>query len=91
MNRPEIAGGSRKTQGQILYREVTIRLTIRDLTQGRGVPTPPYTPQALLMPFAHITINPKQISGVPCIRGLRIPVAMVVGILDVGISAAEVL
>jgi uncharacterized protein (DUF433 family) len=27
------------------------------------------------MAFNHITINPDQMGGVPCIRGLRIPVA----------------
>ena len=32
------------------------------------------------MPFSRITINPEQMGGVPCIRGLRIPVATVVGL-----------
>jgi uncharacterized protein (DUF433 family) len=31
-----------------------------------------------VMIFARITVNPNQMGGVPCIRGLRIPVATVV-------------
>jgi uncharacterized protein (DUF433 family) len=30
------------------------------------------------MRFQRITVNPHQMGGVPCIRGLRIPVATVV-------------
>lgn len=30
------------------------------------------------MKFTRITINPNQMGGVPCIRGLRIPVATVI-------------
>ena len=37
-----------------------------------------------------ITVNPKQMGGVPCIRGLRIPVATVVGMIAGGMSAADV-
>ena len=37
-----------------------------------------------------ITINPKQMGGVPCIRGLRIPVATVVGMIANGMTPAEV-
>jgi len=38
------------------------------------------------MDFERITINPKQMGGVPCIRGLRIPVATVVSLVAVGMS-----
>jgi uncharacterized protein (DUF433 family) len=31
--------------------------------------------------FTRITVDPKQMGGVPCIRGLRIPVATVVGMV----------
>ncbi|MBM4033972.1 MAG: DUF433 domain-containing protein [Planctomycetes bacterium] len=41
--------------------------------------------------FARITVNPRQMSGVPCIRGLRIPVATVVGMVADGMSSAEIL
>jgi len=37
-----------------------------------------------------ITINPKQMGGVPCIRGLRIPVATVVGMIASGMTPTEV-
>jgi uncharacterized protein (DUF433 family) len=33
------------------------------------------------MKFTRITVNPEQMGGVPCIRGLRIPVATVVRIV----------
>jgi uncharacterized protein (DUF433 family) len=38
-----------------------------------------------------ITIDPKQMNGVPCIRGLRIPVATVVGMVADGMSQEEIL
>lgn len=34
-----------------------------------------------VMGFVRITVDPKQMNGVPCIRGLRIPVATVVGMV----------
>ena len=33
-----------------------------------------------------ITINPRQMGSVPCIRGLRIPVATVVGMIADGMT-----
>lgn len=41
--------------------------------------------------FTRITINPHQMGGVPCIRGLRIPVATVVGMVADGMSEEEIL
>ena len=43
------------------------------------------------MRFSGITVDPDQMGGVPCIRGLRIPVATIVGLLAQGMSAADVL
>jgi len=43
------------------------------------------------MKFTRITTNPRQMGGVPCIRGLRIPVATVVGMVADGMSEAEIL
>ena len=43
------------------------------------------------MKFTRITVNPKQMGGVPCIRGLRIPVATVVGLVADGMTEAEIL
>ncbi len=43
------------------------------------------------MAFERITVNPLQMSGVPCIRGLRIPVATVVGMFADGMQEDEIL
>ena len=43
------------------------------------------------MKFNRITINPRQMGGVPCIRGLRIPVATVVGMVADGMATEEIL
>ena len=43
------------------------------------------------MIFARITVNPQQMGGVPCIRGLRIPVATVVGMVADGMTEPEIL
>ena len=43
------------------------------------------------MTFARITVDPRQMGGVPCIRGLRIPVATVVGMIADGMSSQEIL
>jgi uncharacterized protein (DUF433 family) len=43
------------------------------------------------MKFTRITVDPKQMNGVPCIRGLRIPVATVVEMLAEGMTEAEIL
>ncbi len=43
------------------------------------------------MRFTRITVNPKQMGGVPCIRGLRIPVATVVGMVADGMTETEIL
>ncbi|WP_165034659.1 DUF433 domain-containing protein [Candidatus Protofrankia californiensis] len=42
------------------------------------------------MHFTRITVNPAQMGGVPCVRGLRIPVATVVGMIADGMSVDEV-
>lgn len=43
------------------------------------------------MRFARITVNPKQMGEVPCIRGLRIPVATVVGTVADGMNEEQIL
>ena len=43
------------------------------------------------MRFDRITIEPDKMGGVPCIRGLRIPVATVVGMIAEGTSVKEIL
>jgi uncharacterized protein (DUF433 family) len=41
--------------------------------------------------FDRITAEPDKMGGVPCIRGLRIPVATVVGMVADGMSEQEIL
>lgn len=41
--------------------------------------------------LTRITVSPHQMDGMPCIRGLRIPVATVVEMIAQGISEAEIL
>ncbi len=43
------------------------------------------------MKFDRITLKPTQMGGVPCIRGLRIPVATVVGMVADGMADEEIL
>jgi uncharacterized protein (DUF433 family) len=42
------------------------------------------------MTFDRITVRAEQMGGVPCIRGLRIPVATVVGMVADGMTTDEV-
>jgi len=44
-----------------------------------------------IMNFSRITVNPKQMGGVPCIRGLRVPVSSVVGMVAEGMIEEEIL
>jgi uncharacterized protein (DUF433 family) len=41
--------------------------------------------------FERITVDSAKMGGVPCIRGLRIPVATVVGMFADGMSTEEIL
>jgi uncharacterized protein (DUF433 family) len=43
------------------------------------------------MTFTRITIDPHQMGGVPCVRGLRIPVSTVVGMVAEGMTNHEIL
>ncbi len=43
------------------------------------------------MTFTRITVNSNQMGGTPCIRGLRIPVAAVVGMIAEGMTETEIL
>ncbi len=44
----------------------------------------------MTMRFRRITVDPAQMGGVPCLRGLRIPVATVVGLVAQGMAEAEI-
>lgn len=43
------------------------------------------------MQLTRITVSPNQMGGTPCIRGLRIPVSTVVGMIADGMSHEEIL
>lgn len=43
------------------------------------------------MKFTRITIEPDKLGGMPSIRGLRIPVATIVGMIADGMSRKEIL
>lgn len=43
------------------------------------------------MSFTRITVQPDQMGGVPCMRGLRIPVATVVGMVADGMDESEII
>jgi len=43
------------------------------------------------MTFDRITTDPEVLGGVPCLRGLRVPVATVVGMVAEGMTADEIL
>jgi len=43
------------------------------------------------MEFKRVTIDPRQMGGVPCLRGLRIPVATIVSLVAEGQSVPQIL
>lgn len=43
------------------------------------------------MTFERITTDPDVMGGVPCVRGLRVPVATVVGMVADGMDTEEIL
>jgi uncharacterized protein (DUF433 family) len=44
-----------------------------------------------MMQFSRITVDPQVMGGRPCIRGLRVTVGTLVGLLAAGHSEAEIL
>lgn len=44
-----------------------------------------------MLNFPTITVNPRQMGGVLCIRGLRIPVATVLRMLAAGMTERQIL
>jgi uncharacterized protein (DUF433 family) len=44
-----------------------------------------------MMRFERITVDPEQMDGLPCIRGLRIPVVTVVDMVAAGMTEGEIL
>lgn len=48
-------------------------------------------PRRCAVKFKRITVQASKMDGVPCIRGLRIPVATVVGMVAEGMKEREIL
>jgi uncharacterized protein (DUF433 family) len=40
--------------------------------------------------FTRITVDPNQMGGTPCIRGLRVPVTTIVGMVADGMSRRDI-
>ena len=64
--------------------------TIRSTDRGFGA-KPSARTGGREMPFSRITVDPKQMGGVPCIRRLRIPVATLVDMVAEGMPMADIL
>ena len=43
------------------------------------------------MRFERITVQPEKMGGMPCIRGFRIPVATIIGMVADGMTETEIL
>ena len=48
-------------------------------------------PSAVEIGFKHITIDPNVLNGQPCVRGLRIPVHLILDLLAAGKKQSEIL
>jgi uncharacterized protein (DUF433 family) len=81
--RRRAAGGVRRHRGA--------DLTLRGLRARRAPVLVIARGKLWSMSFTRITVRADQMGGVPCIRGLRIPVATVVGMVAEGMSDQEIL
>jgi len=82
----ERAGGESRPNRSVLVRPTcSAGAGLRDTFTGesRAAEAP--------MKFTRITSDPRQMGGMPCIRGLRIPVATVVGMIADGMTENEIL
>jgi len=43
------------------------------------------------MAFTRITVDPAKMNGVPCIRGLRIPVASIIDMVAAGMTTDDII
>jgi uncharacterized protein (DUF433 family) len=44
-----------------------------------------------MKPFSRIKANPAVMNGKPCIRGMRVTVGLILGLLGNGVNVAELL
>jgi hypothetical protein len=58
---------------------------------GRLIPATDVDDRVDTVKFTRITIDPRQMGGVPCLRGSRIPVGTAVAMIADGMSEAEIL
>jgi uncharacterized protein (DUF433 family) len=72
-------------------RDMTLTRSLDEI-QGNPSRRTPACLSGILVPmrFERITVNPAQMGGQPCMRGLRIPVATVVAMVADGMTAQEV-
>ena len=70
-----------------IIRPDTWELTIRAVSPTAGLPVT----SGVETEFKRITTNPRQMGGVPCLRGFRIPVATVVALVAEGQTAEDML
>jgi uncharacterized protein (DUF433 family) len=90
---------SRETNAPVLKTrpiETSVGRRSRHTDPGEPVPGGASSParssnEVETMDFRRITVDPRQMGGVPCLRGLRIPVATVVGMVADGVSDEEIL
>lgn len=57
----------------------------------RAEPGVSYSAEEKVKHFTRITVHPDQMGGIPCIRGLRIPVATIVGMVSEGMAESDIL
>jgi uncharacterized protein (DUF433 family) len=76
-------GGRQPPAGVGHFAPLTAALAVLVVRVGRGY--------AESMSFTRITVRPDQMGGVPCVRGLRIPVAVVVGMVADGMDEYEII
>jgi uncharacterized protein (DUF433 family) len=90
----EVAGSNpaertEEVAGQCRFLSVLELSTLRPRSSaGRGPADPCHD---RFMALSRVTVDPAQMGGVPCIRGLRVTVSMVLGQLAAGRTVEELL
>ena len=78
--------------GKGLISAKIIKLNVPDVVKfTRGKVKELRAKEVIEVKFSRITVEADRMDGVPCIRGLRIPVATVVGMIADGMSEEEIL
>jgi len=77
-----VVSANRAKSDRVMVRKVGEAAILHRRTNGRLETS---------MTLTRITVDPNKMGGVPCIRGLRIPVATVLGMIADGMTEAEIL